>query len=66
MSVGGATRRVDLMAACTRASLALCADGMTILPPTKRGKKQDQMVVGWFEFRERLKCRGFGTREDFK
>ena len=33
-----ATRRVDLMAAAMRAPLALCVDGMTILPPTKRGK----------------------------
>ena len=28
-----ATRRVDLMAASMRAPLALCTDGMTILPP---------------------------------
>ena len=40
-----ATRRVDLMAASMRAPLALCTDGMTILHPTKRGKKVEQMVV---------------------
>ena len=32
-----ATMRVDLMATCMRALLALCAGGMTILPP-KCGK----------------------------
>ena len=46
-----ATRRVDLMAASMRATLALCADGMTILPPTKRGKN---LTRWWFEFKERL------------
>ena len=47
-----ATRRVDLMAASMRAPLALCTDGMTILPPpTKRGKKSTRW---WFEFKERL------------
>ena len=30
-----ATRGVDLMAAGMRAPLALCADGMTILPPPR-------------------------------
>ena len=39
-----ATRRVDLMAASMRAPLALCADGMTILPH-KAWEKLDQMVV---------------------
>ena len=32
------------MAACARALLAVCADGMTI-PPTKRGEKQDHFVI---------------------
>ena len=42
-----ATRRVDLMAAGMRAPLALCADGMTILPPPphEAWEKLDQMVV---------------------
>ena len=41
-----ATRRVDLMAASMRAPLALCTDGMTILPPPhKAWEKVDQMVV---------------------
>ena len=39
-----ATRRVNLMAASMRAPLALCADGMTILPH-KAWEKLDQMVV---------------------
>ena len=46
-----ATRRVNLMAASMRAPLALCTDGMTILPPTKRGKKSTRW---WFEFKARL------------
>ena len=46
-----ATRRADLMAAGMRAPLALCADSMTILPPTKRGKN---LTSWWFEFKERL------------
>ena len=41
-----ATRRVDLMAASMRAPLALCADGMTILPPTKRGKNLTRRIQG--------------------
>ena len=45
-----ATRHVNLMASM-RAPLALCTDGMTILPPTKRGKKSTRW---WFEFKERL------------
>ena len=43
-----ATRLVDLMAAGMRITFALCVGGhkwLTILPPTKRGKKLDQMVV---------------------
>ena len=43
--LGFATRRVDLMAASERAPLAFCADGMTILLPTKRGEKLDRTVV---------------------
>ena len=39
-----ATRHVDLMAASMRAPLALCMDGMTILPPQSVGKV-DQMVA---------------------
>ena len=35
-----ATRRVDLMAASMRAPLALCTDGMTILPPQSVGKSR--------------------------
>ena len=45
-----ATGRVDLIAAGMRATLALCAGGMTILPPTERGKNRTRW---WYEFKER-------------
>ena len=48
-----ATRRVDLMAASTRA-LALCADGMSILLPHKAWKSLMVPVVRVQTFKERL------------
>jgi hypothetical protein len=51
-----ATRRVDLMAAGMRAPLALCADGMTILPPHEVWEKN--LTRWWFEFKERLHVLG--------